>query len=122
MLFRSFYIRGRFDAEKYYKNYHGAGTICYFGGLFGGLILDLIPTLICTSTPPQDSNLGNKNSELMKNPDYFKGYKEKAFSIKRHKCWNNYGYGVGTLVVVSTVFLFFVSIKINFIYQKNQLK
>ncbi len=90
------YLRGRNDANVFYKGYKGASTATYILSAFNPP-LGLATALLC-SFNPQDKNLNNPYPDLMKDADYMRGYREQAGSIKRQKVWANFGYGVLTLI------------------------
>jgi hypothetical protein len=58
-------------------------------------ILGIIPAVACSSSEPQTQNLGFPKSELMKDPNYSRCYREQAHSIKKKKIWRNFGIGTG---------------------------
>jgi hypothetical protein len=96
-------VKGQVDATIYYKGYKGAGTGTLIAGLFSPL-LGLIPAIACSSTKPKETNLHYPSAELMKNPDYFRGYTQKARKIKQGKVWMNWGIAFG-VNLVAEVFL-----------------
>jgi len=93
----SLYSIGERDATLYYKGYKGAAI----GTLITSLYIPwgLIPAIACSSTPPKAYNLGYKDKNLMKNPEYYAGYTDKAYKIKKKKVWTNFGIGTGTTVI-----------------------
>jgi hypothetical protein len=88
-------LQGKVDAVEYYKGYVGAGTGCFFGGLFLGFLLGWIPALICSQTPPEEEKLNYPDPELYKDSIYRHGYTEEAYRIKKNKVWVNYAIGGG---------------------------
>ena len=92
------YQKGQTDASKYYEGYRGAGTGTLVTGLISPLV-GLIPAFACSSAEPKDINLDYPSSELMKNPDYYKGYTQKAKKIKKNKVWKNWGIAFGVNLV-----------------------
>ncbi len=89
---------GQQDAIQYYKGYKGAATGTLATGLVLSPILGLIPAFATTSNQPQDINLHYPDPSKMKDQDYFKGYTQKAFQIKKQKVWTNWGITVGLSV------------------------
>lgn len=95
--------QGQADALKYYKGYKGAGTGTLITSIVASPLLGLIPAIACSSTQPEDQNLNYPNSELMKNPDYYNGYTQKAKKIKQNKVWKNWGIAVGVNLLLIAV-------------------
>lgn len=89
---------GQQDAIQYYKGYKGAATGTLATGLVLSPILGLIPAFATTSNQPQDVNLHYPDPSKMRDQDYFKGYTQKAFQIKKQKVWTNWGITVGLSV------------------------
>lgn len=100
-LTENLFMKGQVDAARYYKRYNGAGTGTLITALVSPL-LGLIPAIACSSTEPREINLDYPNSGLMKNPDYYLGYTQKAKKIKQGKVWTNWGiaFGVNIIVVI----------------------
>jgi hypothetical protein len=100
-LTENLFMKGQADAARYYKKYNGAGTGTLITALVSPL-LGLIPAIACSSTKPMEINLDYPNSGLMKNPDYYLGYTQKAKKIKQGKVWTNWGiaFGVNIIVVI----------------------
>jgi hypothetical protein len=92
------YNKGQKDAVIYYKGYSGAGTVTLITGLLSPLV-GLIPAIACSSTPPKDVNLNYPNTAMMKKPDYYNGYTQKAKKIKQGKVWTNWGIALGINIV-----------------------
>jgi hypothetical protein len=96
------YIKGRNDAGLYYKGYKGAGTATLLTTLLfspAGLV-----TAIATSaTPPTKHNLDYPDANLFAQPDYARGYIQKARKVKSGKVWTNFGIGFGALLVLSVI-------------------
>jgi len=92
----SMYYAGVSDASKYYTGYKGAST----GVRVSGLIFpfNIIPAIACSATPPNEQNLGYRDSTQMKNPAYNSGYKKQAHKIKKKKVWTNYAIGTGAII------------------------
>ena len=97
------FLKGQVDATKYYKGYKGAGTGTLITALVSPLA-GLIPAIACSSTRPKEITLNYPNAELMKNPDYYLGYTQKAKKIKQGKVWMNWGIAFG-VNLVAEVFL-----------------
>jgi len=103
------FAQGQSDALKYYKEYKSAGTGTLVTSIFNPL-LGLVPAIICSSIPPQKTNLDYPSEALFNNTDYFNGYTSKAKKIKQNKVWTNYAIGAGTwLVVVVALVTVFIS-------------
>lgn len=92
-------LNGRQDANRYYKNYSGAGVGTLATGLFLGSVLALIPAITTANAVPRDENLQYPSITLMKNPNYARGYTQQAFKIKKERVWNNYIIGLAANVV-----------------------
>ena len=97
-LTENLFMKGQVDATKYYTKYKGAGTGTLIASLVSPLI-GLIPAIACSSTKPREINLDYPNPALMKNPDYYLGYTQKAKKIKQGKVWLNWGIGFGVNLV-----------------------
>lgn len=97
------FLKGQVDAARYYRGYKGAGTGTLITALVSPLV-GLIPAIACSSTKPKDINLHYPSPELMKNPDYYLGYTQKAKKIKQGKVWLNWGIAFG-VNLVAEVFL-----------------
>jgi len=93
----SMYALGERDATLYYKGFKGAAI----GTLITSFYIPwgLIPAIACSSTPPKAYNLGYKDKNLMENPEYYAGYTDKAYKIKKKKVWTNFGIGTGSTFV-----------------------
>jgi len=103
------FAQGQSDALKYYKEYKSAGTGTLVTSIFNPL-LGLVPAIICSSIPPQKTNLDYPSEALFNNTDYFNGYTSKAKKIKQNKVWTNYAIGAGTwLIVVVALVTVFIS-------------
>jgi hypothetical protein len=87
------YQKGYADAARYYKGYKMALTGTLITSFF--VPMGLIPALACSSTPPAEENLGYRNPELISDPAYDAGYKDKAFEIKKKKVWRGFMIGTG---------------------------
>ena len=97
-LTENLFMKGQVDATKYYTKYKGAGTGTLIASLVSPLI-GLIPAIACSSIKPREINLDYPNPALMKNPDYYLGYTQKAKKIKQGKVWLNWGIGFGVNLV-----------------------
>jgi hypothetical protein len=100
-----YFKKGYADASIYYKGYKGAGTGTFLPSLLISPLLGLIPAIACSSTAPKDRNLNYPNPELMKNPDYYRGYTTHAKKIKQGKVWLNWGIAFGINMVFEAVML-----------------
>ena len=99
-------FNGARDADRYYKGYTGAGSGTLVTGLFTGSIFALIPAITTSSTPPKIENLNYPSSTLIKNPDYERAYRDRAFKIKKGKVWNNY-----FIALIANVATYFILVK-----------
>ena len=90
------FTKGQNDAIINYQGYKTAGTGTLVTTAFPGygIFLGIAPAVICSSTEPQDENLGYPDINLMKNEQYAAGYKQKAKQIKSKKLLKNYFSGV----------------------------
>ncbi|TAF74589.1 MAG: hypothetical protein EAZ53_08040 [Bacteroidetes bacterium] len=88
------------DANKYYKNYKGAGTGNFIGGFFLGICALPIP-IATGSSSPSEFNLGYPNPGLFQDPSYRQGYLYRAKKIKQNKVWSNWAFGCVTGGAVS---------------------
>lgn len=97
--------RGRQDALMYYEGKKsGKGGVAATSILFGPVI-GLIPAAIITSSEPDYENLKAPDLELMKNPNYRKGYTDQAEKTKKKKVWKAYGIGSGVwLAIIVTAY------------------
>ncbi|MBK0402367.1 hypothetical protein I5M27_05185 [Adhaeribacter sp. BT258] len=97
-------LKGRNDANLYYKGYKGAGTATLLTTILfmpAGLV-----TAIGTSvTPPSRNNLDYPDAAMFSQREYAKGYEQKAKKIKSGKVWKNFGIGFGSLVVLNFIIL-----------------
>jgi len=91
-------MKGRKDAQKYYDGYTSAGTWTLIVGLLSPLA-GLVPAVATSATTPKDRNLDIPNSELIKNPDYRKGYVTKAKRKKQGRVWMNWGIAFGANLI-----------------------
>ncbi len=87
--------KGKQDALLNYDGKNsGRGGVAATSILFGPLI-GLIPTVIITSSEPAEENLEAPDFEMMKNPNYRKGYTDQAEKTKKKKVWKSYGIASG---------------------------
>lgn len=83
--------KGRQDALMNYNGKNsGRGGVAATSILFGPVI-GLIPAAIITSSEPDEENLNSPNLEMMRNPNYRKGYTDQAEKTKKKKVWKAYG-------------------------------
>ncbi|MEJ8756697.1 hypothetical protein WG947_06810 [Pontibacter sp. H259] len=94
--------KGQQDAVLYYDGYKNAGTGVLITSLLSPLV-GLVPAIVCSTTKPQDQNLGYPNYSLMQETSYKTGYTNKARRIKSGKVWRNWGiaFGVNVLLVIA---------------------
>lgn len=93
------YQKGLKAAEQNYKGYKNISTITFVSS---ALFLGLSPIIAggALLTPP---NLKNINDPLLKDLNYYKGYFEKAKSIKNRKVSKNWLIGTGVCIGLYTV-------------------
>jgi len=98
------YEKGVKDADRYYDDYTP-----YAGGFLSGIVLPpagLVTTIIISSKPPKEFNLGipTEKNNLKSDPEYFKGYLEQASKRKKQRTWA--GFATGTAFFVSGMLMF----------------
>ncbi len=96
-------LLGAKDASYYYEGKGSGFFAIWLSTIVFTPVVGAIPALIVGSVRPNERNLNYKDSDLMKNEHYRKGYEEKAFAIKKNVILTNYSLGVGTW---STIILF----------------
>ena len=96
-------MKGQKDATRYYVEYTGAGTGTLVTSLVSPL-LGLVPAIACVATPPKQKNLNFPSAELLKNPDYHRGYDARAKKMKQGKVWTNWGVGLGVNLILVIMF------------------
>ena len=99
MTSNDYYMKGQKDATRYYFKYTGAGSGTLATSLLSPL-LGLAPAIACSSTQPKELNMNYPDRELIKNPDYHRGYDQRAKKIKSNKVWTNWGVGFGVNLVL----------------------
>ena len=88
------------DANRYYEGKQsGKGWTCATAIITSPLIA-LIPAAICSGIEPSDSKLLYPSSDLMKDMNYNRCYKEQAHKIKRRKVWTSFGIGSGVWLAI----------------------
>lgn len=92
----SLYLLGEKDAIRFYKGYKPAATGTLICSIF--IPWGLIPAIACSSSPPKINSLDFRNNKLMENTEYYNGYTDKAFKIKKKKVWQNFAIGTGITV------------------------
>lgn len=98
------YKAGVKDAQKYYKDYKSSGSATFIVGLLSP-VAGLAPAIACSSTPPQEWNLGYPNPDFMQNPEYARGYKNQAKLTKQGRVWTNWGIALGINVLFAFALL-----------------
>ncbi|UOQ53732.1 hypothetical protein [Hymenobacter cellulosivorans] len=95
--------RGAADARKYFR---APGA---FWGTYGATLLNpmagLVTGVVVGNVRPLEYNLTAPDPNLLKNPDYVRGYQRQAKNKKLGKAVAGFGAGVGTLVVALAVLL-----------------
>jgi hypothetical protein len=86
---------GREDAQRYYHNFGGAVAGTVLTSLFVSSIIGLIPAIACSSTYPNEHNLGLANNDKSKDQIYYSAYLREAKKIKSRKVWTGWGISVG---------------------------
>lgn len=98
------YLNGRDDASNFYKGYRTTGTACFAAGLFS--IYGLPLPLVAGSTRPRNVLRYVPDESLYtRNPDYARGFNERALEIKSKKAWSNFGYGLASSAAFFVVLL-----------------
>lgn len=98
------YEQGRRDSRRYYKPAQGVfwgtfvGTVATAG--YGGLVVGTAVTL----TAPPRGNLNAPEPALLNDPAYYNGYAQQAKNRKLGKAAAGFGVGMGTLLVLFTLF------------------
>lgn len=97
------YTQGRRDARTHFRaqgafwGTYAATVSTGYGGVATGLVVSLVrPNPLSFIVP---------NTELLKNPDYVKGYQRQAQNKKIGSAAGGFGAGIGTLAVVGAVLL-----------------
>jgi hypothetical protein len=96
------YAKGLEDAKTFYQRHTGAGTGVFLTTFFFGGIGGLLTVAACSNTP-QERNLGYPSSQLMEDLDYKRGYIEGARRKKQRKLWQNFGIGLGSLLLLFVI-------------------
>jgi len=99
------FTQGKFDANRYYNGYKGAGTTTLLTSLIFSPLIGLIPAIATSSSKPSDMNLNYPNANLMKNTDYYSGYTQKAKKIKQGKVWKNWGIAFGVNLIAAVLII-----------------
>lgn len=95
----SLYMLGVADAFKYYKGYKLGSSINFIAGM---LIYPAIPVVLGTSlTKPNYSNLNIPKEKENLPSQYYRGYSDQAYKIKKRKMISNSALGIGTSLVAS---------------------
>ena len=101
------YAQGRRDARTHFRapgafwgTYAATLATSGYGGL-GGVATGLAVGM----TEPKPRNFIVPDTELLKNPEYVKGYQRQAQNKKLGSAAGGFGAGIGTMVVVVAVLL-----------------
>ena len=94
------YQKGLSDAQKNYKFYKSAATTTFIVSILSP-ILGLAPAIGGTSGTP--NIITPLNYDLLKNPDYNKGYEYQAKKLRSKKVWNNWLIGTGINIAASII-------------------
>jgi hypothetical protein len=98
------FLRGREDASTHYRGYRPTGTACFAAGFFS--IYGLPLPLIAGSTRPRNVLRYVPDQSLYtRNPDYARGFNERALEMKSRKAWSNFGYGLASSAALFVVIL-----------------
>ena len=95
--------QGKNDAKIYYTGYKGAGTGTFITTFIASPVIGLVPSILCSSTPPNESHLTFPNANLMREPDYVNGYLQEAKRKKSKKVWANFAIGTGTWIGIIAI-------------------
>ena len=88
------------DANNFYTGRNcGSGWTTTTTILFSP-ILGLIPAIACSSTVPATQNLNYPKSDLMKDGNYSRCYRQQAHSMKKKRIWRNFGISSGIWIVI----------------------
>lgn len=96
----NFYELGVNDAFYHYSGHKNVGTGIFLTTLICSPVVGLIPTIICSSTPPKEFKLNFPSATLMKNYDYQRGYRNQAAGMKSRTAWKNWGIAFGINVAL----------------------
>jgi hypothetical protein len=94
------FLRGQADAKVHYRAYSGAATGTFFATVLFGGIGGIFTAIACADTPPKPDTLGYPDFKLKLDPTYRAGYEQVAHAKKRKKVWQNFGAGMGTLLLM----------------------
>lgn len=95
------YVKGQFDAERYYKGYQASSTGIFILALFLSPIIATIPAISVSVAPMTKKELNYPDGNLIKNKEYYLGYTDKAKEIKKGKAWTAWCGGTGTFIAIS---------------------
>jgi hypothetical protein len=87
------YLKGQQDAELYYKHSKPATTWALMLTIPLNAI-GVIPAVAFSANPPKKENLLCPDQNLLGNPDYLKGYTEKAKDKKGSRVMKNFAIGL----------------------------
>jgi hypothetical protein len=93
------FIRGKSDADRYYRGYKTAGTSTLLTSLLSPLV-GLVPAIACASSAPKKHNLNYPDPSLMQDTFYNDGYTTQARKVKKNKVWMNWGIGFGANILL----------------------
>ena len=82
--------QGEIDSKINYKGKKSGAAWTTVTTLLFSPIVGVIPAAVCASKEPSDKNLNYPDTELMKDSNYEKAYKEKAHKTKKKKVWVSY--------------------------------
>lgn len=98
------FSKGKTDARSFYRGKNSGSGWTAATTILTSPILGLLPAALCSSSEPEDQNLLYPNSMLMKNSDYYKGYINEAYSIKKKKVWEAFGISAGAWLGLILIF------------------
>lgn len=87
--------KGIADADEHFRA-GGLGFGTFFVTVIGTPLLGLIPAIVGSTTKPNPENLKFPDAKLALDPDYNKGYIQKAMQKKRKAAW--VGFAMGTVI------------------------
>lgn len=83
------YENGIEDAKTFYRGYKTAATATFVTSIIYP-ILGLVPAVVCSVVPPNESTLNFPDEKLMYKPPYRYGYIQKAKKMKASRVWINW--------------------------------
>ena len=99
---RDLFAKGQADAVARYQGYITPRTVTFLVGMVSPIV-GLIPAIVSSSNKHTKKDLARASPSLLKEPDYYRGYTQKATKIRRDKVWKNWGiaFGVNVLLLLA---------------------